>query len=350
MPGRFISRAKMRFAARADKILTDKYIKGGAAAAPDSEELVDERIAEILAIARDYDAPELYDDPSEFFPAPSPAMPVSRHLRRKGRHVQDLWWSSDYEVFNEAARAAYLENAYNHQARARVWMLAPDAPTVIFIHGYRGGVYAVEERFWPIEMWLQEGFNVAMIVLPHHAERMAPGRKRPLFPNLDPRLTIEGVRQAVSDVRALAAWFSERGSPAVGVCGMSLGGLVASNLIAAAPELAFCVPIVPLTSFAAWGDLHDTHLGRGDARARYHEAIERVSRPIDPLARAPRLDASRISVLAGKVDMVNPAGSQAMSVAEHVGAELVLFDGGHLFQFGAWKAQRRLARRFARGL
>lgn len=350
MPGRLISRAKMRFAARADQILTDKYIKGDTSEFPDSAEFIDSRIAEILDIASAYDAPELYDEPSTFFPAPAPPRPASRHLRRRGRDVQDLWWSSDYEVFNEEARAAYLEDAYNHQARARVWWLASDAPTVIFIHGYRGGVYVVEERLWPIGMWLEEGFNVAMIVLPHHAERMAPGRKRPMFPSFDPRLTIEGVRQAVNDVRALTAWFRERGSPAVGVCGMSLGGLVASNLIAAAPELAFCVPIVPLTSFAAWGDLHDTHLGHGAARARYHDAIERVSRPINPLARAPRLDASKVSVLAGKVDMVNPAGSQAMSVAEHVGAELVLFDGGHLFQFGAWKAQRRLARRFARRL
>ena len=257
-----------------------------------------------------------------------------------------MWWPSLYEPWHGPEIAGrYMDHDHNHTARARLWAepASEGRPAVILVHGYRGGVLPVEQLLWPIDRWRGAGFDVALLVLPHHGSRKIPRASRPFFPHFDPRLTIEGVRQSVHDVRGLAGWLRGRGAGAVGVCGMSLGGFVSSLLISVAPELDFAIPLVPLASFADWGDDHDTLLGQGEQRRRHHAALEAVTRPIDPTARAPQIDPERLAVIAGRADRVN-AVHHARRIADHTGAELVLFDGGHLLQFGVAEATERVAR------
>lgn len=345
----FLSKAKQALARRADNVLVEKYIKGPPGSLEQDPEKIEARIRWYHEIAERYEAPELFSGEGAFFPAPATPKPTTQ---RGKKGSLELWWPSGYEPFNEEVADDYMENPYNHTVRARLLttshgsnLAATRPPAIIFIHGYRGGALDMEQLLWPLSSWLEAGFDVAMIVLPHHGQRKLPEASRPPYPGFDPRITIEGLRQAVWDTRALIAWLLDRGATHVGVCGMSLGGLVNSLMLGAEENLSFAVPTVPLISFAAWGEDHGTLLGRGEQQKRYKEALQRVTRVIDPLSRKSLVPAERVGVVAGKNDRINRV-HHARSIAAHTGGELVLIPGGHLLQFGLGDAFGELGRRF----
>ena len=344
-----LSKAKQALARRADNILVEKYIKAPPGSLERDPEKIEEQIRRYHEISERYEAPELFQDREAFFPTPPTPSPTTQR-GRKG--ALELWWPSHYEPLDEEIAEQYMETPFNHTVRARLLpttrgggLAAKRPPAVIFIHGYRGGALDMEQALWPLSAWLDRGYDVGLIVLPHHGPRKRPDASRPLYPGFDPRLTIEGLRQAVWDTRAMIAWLLDRGAPHVGVCGMSLGGLVNALIFGAEPELSFGVPTVPLTSFVAWGEDHGTLLGEGAQQKRYREALQRVTRVIDPLSRPSLLPPERVAVVAGKNDRINRL-HHARSVAAHTGGDLVQIPGGHLLQFGIKGAFSDLAERF----
>ena len=100
------------------------------------------------------------------------------------------------------------------------------APAVIAIHGYMGGHWAIEERAWPIRSLNRWGLDVAVAVLPFHGVRARPAGSAPPFPGGDPRVTNEGFRQVVTDLRSLAGILRERGATQRGRHGHEPGRLL----------------------------------------------------------------------------------------------------------------------------
>ncbi|HEU4537520.1 MAG TPA: hypothetical protein VFS00_25550, partial [Polyangiaceae bacterium] len=161
------------------------------------------------------------------FPPPPPIEPSLRAVRRTsyGASVADAVWPSGYRPLLGEVSERYLACRENHSAHARLFLHPTPRPAVALVHGYLGGHYRFEEFAFPLPWLYRLGFDVALFVLPFHARRAAPGRGgAPPFPGSDPRFTLEGFRQAMSDLRTLAGWLRGRGSPSVGVMGMSLGG------------------------------------------------------------------------------------------------------------------------------
>lgn len=344
-----LSKAKQVLARRADSVLVEKYIKGPPDSLEQDPEKIEAQIRWYHELSERYEDPALFQTPDVFFPTPSVPSPT---IQRGRKGALELWWPSNYTPLNEDVADDYLETPHNHTVRARLLttphgnnLAAARPPAIIFIHGYRGGALDMEQLLWPLSAWLEAGYDVGMIVLPHHGERKNPEESRPPYPGFDPRITIEGLRQAVWDTRALLAWLLDRGAPHVGVCGMSLGGLVNALMMGAEENLSFAVPTVPLSSFVSWGEDHGTLLGRGEQQRRYKEALQRITRVIDPLSRKSLVPADRVGVVAGKNDRINRV-HHARSIAAHSGGELVLIPGGHLLQFGLGDAFGDLARRF----
>ncbi len=180
-------------------------------------------------------------------------------------------------------------------------------------------------------------FDVALFVLALSAAHGECRSGRPLWPHADVRLTIEGARQSVHDLRALMAALRERGHQRVGVVGMSLGGFVTSLLATVAPDLDFCVPLIPLASFADWGKDHGTLPGTPDQRYDLHKRLEQVTRVISPMARPSLLSPAQVIVLAGDVDGINRRHHADM-LAAHFDAPIATFRGGHVLQFGRSEA------------
>lgn len=279
----------------------------------------------------------------DFFPAPPPIDPTLEHVRDERRfEVLDAAWPSHFEPYLPELREKYLAHTVNQTARARLYVGKTPRPAIVLIHGYMAGHWAIEERAWPIA-WLAERYDLALAVLPFHAVRAAKDRRGPPpFPGADPRMTNEGFRQAMFDLRALVQFLRARGAPSVGVMGMSLGGYSTSLLATVERDLSFAIPIIPLASLADFAQ-EQGRLGSGEEARLQHAALEEANRIVSPLARPSLVPPERVLVVAAASDRITPI-SHAERLAKHFGCEIVRFEGGHLLQFGRGEAFRAIGR------
>ena len=199
---------------------------------------------------------------------------------------------------------------------------------------------------WPVEWLFDHGLDVALPALPFHGVR-APRLASPIFPGSDPRLTNEGFRQAVLDLRALARHLLDRGAPDVGVMGMSLGGYTTALLATVERRLSFAVPMIPLASLAHMARSLGRFTGSPDEQRAQHEALDAAHRAVSPLARPSLIDPDRVLVAAAEGDRITPI-EHARALALHFDAPLHVFHGGHILQFGRGDAFRATGRLLGR--
>jgi pimeloyl-ACP methyl ester carboxylesterase len=298
----------------------------------------DQRMERLARVRETYDAPELLASPDAFFPPPAPVAPHVRTVRRLpwGGECLALSWESACEPFAPLVRDAYLAHTHNRTAHARLYTSArAPRPAIILVHGYLAGQWAVEERAWPIRWMNHRGLDVALFVLPFHGVRGRPDGGVPPFPGSDPRFTNEGFRQAVADLRALMAVLRERGAPAVGVMGMSLGGYTTALLATLERELAFAVPLIPLASVADFAR-EQGRLGTGEHAALQHAALEAANHIVSPLARPRAIARERVLIVGAEADQVTPI-SHAERLAAHLDAPFLRAHGGHMLQL--WRKE-----------
>jgi hypothetical protein len=299
-----------------------------------------ERIDALRQLVRLYEGVD-----GAFFPEAPAARPALRPVRSgAGFEVFDASWESGYGPFLDDVGERYLGHEPNRTAHARLFLNRQPGPAVLLVHGYLGGNPAVEERMWPLEWMLGKGLDVALTVLPFHGPRGRPSPLyRPPFPNSDPRVTIEGFRHAMLDLRALSSFFLGRGSPAVGVMGMSLGGYTAALFATVEPRLRFVVPIIPLSSIADFARDGGRLIGTASQQEEQHRLLEQVYRVVSPLGRTPLAPPEGRLVVAGEVDRIAPI-EHARRIADHFEAPLETFYGGHLLQLGRGRGFRAAAR------
>jgi len=283
-------------------------------------------------------------DLSRFFPRPRSIEPS---VRRRGsfsarQERSDLSWESIGATFLPELDESYRATRENHVALARLVARSETRPVAILVHGYMLGQLPLDERVWRIDALDALGFDSALYVLPFHGRRADPARSgRPEFPGRDPRFAAEGFRQAVTELRELAAWLRRRGHPLVGLVGMSLGAYTAALAATVEPDLDFLAPVVPLASLADFaleqGDLPEAP----EPRAQEHAALERAYRHVSPLHRAPLIAGERVLVIGARADRITPF-AHARRLASHFRAPLAAWHGGHLLQLGADAAFERL--------
>lgn len=305
-----------------------------------------ERMVRLAEIAALYDRPEHYEPGGGFFADPPAIVPTTRQVRTiRGGRVVDLVWPSSFEPLCADVAAQYLEHEPNRSAAARLFLHDDrPRPAALLVHGYRCGQWALEERVWPVDWLFSRGLDVALVVLPFHAVRARRGP--PLFPSSDPRVTTEGFRQAMLDLRALVRHLVDRGAPAVGAMGMSLGGYTTS-LLATVEALAFAVPIIPLASFAEAAREQGRLVGEPEEQRAQLEAIRRAFRAVSPVSRRSKVAPDRVLVIGAEGDRITPI-SHAKELAAHFAAPLETMHGGHLLQFGRGDAFRSVARMLGR--
>jgi pimeloyl-ACP methyl ester carboxylesterase len=292
----------------------------------------EERMARLAAIRATYGAPELVTNRDAYFVPPPAIAPRVRTVRRTawGAECVEASWESAFQPFAPEVRDAYLAHAANRTAHARLYVGGGPRPATILVHGYMSGQWAIEERAWPIQWLNRKGLDVAVTVLPFHGVRARAEGGAPPFPGADPRFTNEGFRQAVADLRVLIALLRARGATAVGLMGMSLGGYTTALMATVEDDLAFAVPLIPLSSTADFAR-DQGRLGTGDRAKAQHEALEAANRVVSPFARPPRIDPGRVLVVGAEADQVTPI-SHAERVAAHLGSPLLRVQGGHLVQ------------------
>lgn len=313
---------------------------------PSSRFSHEQRIESLDAIRQEYDKAQFFSDPSSFFPEPLPGEGRTTKVGSPdlGLDVLDLRWRSRFEPTGRGTATRYESQEENKIALARLFLRTQERkPAVILIHGYLGGEFAVEERILPVDWFLEQGFDVALFVLPFHGERRRRSLNKPVFPSSDPRFTIEGFRQAIYDLRWLIRWLLQRGAPSVGVLGMSLGGYTTALLSTVEPRISFAVPLVPLASLADFARDGGRLVGTAEQQALQYEALETVFRVVSPLGRPAAIPSEQIVILAGEADRITPV-AHAQRLANHLGASLEIFPGGHLLQLGRAQALAPISR------
>lgn len=279
-----------------------------------------------------------------FFTDPEPISPGERHVRSfgPGGSVVDLSWQSRFTLLDPEVTERYLSARENGVAVARHFRGPSPAgtmrPVAVLVHGYMAGSFVVEERIWPIAKLFRAGFDVVLFTLPFHGARARLGRGAvPEVPGEDPRLNVEGFRQAVLDLRGLVGFLLERGHGRVGLVGMSLGGYSAALTATVEPRLDFLVPLIPLSSLADFAREQGSLSSVPEEAAAEHALLDSIYRRVSPVARPSLLPPERCLVVAAKADRVTPA-SHARRLAVHFRAPLQSFYGGHLLQLGRGEA------------
>lgn len=303
-----------------------------------------ERLAALAGIARFYEEAEAR---GPLFEAPMSAPVDDVRVRRtwSGAEIVEHGWASEHVPLHPAIRDRYAADQRNARVVARTYTRGKNRPAIVLIHGYLGGSWLVEERAWPIDLLLSRGLDVVLAVLPFHGARGGGGRPR--FPGSDPRVTIEGFRQSILDLRRLVAHVKERGAPAVGAMGMSLGGYTTALFSTLEPGLAFAVPFIPLASIADFAAADGRYVGTDEEQAAQHVAVERAHRVVSPLARPSVVPKEGRLVIAARADHITPM-AHAEKLAAHQDAPLSIFDGGHLLQLGRKTAFRDVLRMLER--
>lgn len=307
------------------------------------------REAALRSIEETYAASGPFEHTAGFFGEPRACVPSTVRVgsRRSAAgmvDVLDARWPSRTETFCTDPKLVHRFTAdpHNHRAAARLFLhTGKPRPAVIVIHGYRAGQYGVEERVWPTAWLLDRGVDLAFFVLPFHAVR-AQGRAA-VFPGSDPRFTIEGFRQAIDDLQALTRFLLDRGAPAVGAMGMSLGGYTVALLATVDPLLRFAAMMIPLASFADVARAAGRLVGSPEEQLVQHELIERAHAVVSPFSRKPAVEPGASLVIGGEADRITPL-AHAERLAQHFDCALVKFPGGHLLQVGRSDGFRAIGR------
>jgi hypothetical protein len=276
------------------------------------------------------------DDPRRYHQTP----PVLRdpQLRRIGigpLAFEHLRFPSGYEPHpDEPGRDRWL--AYGRNQTAHAWVLrhrgAP-RPWVVCVNGYRTGEPAVDLlTFRAGHLHRRLGLNVAVVVQPLHGpRRVGPSGDRTVFAGA--MNLVHTVAQSAWDVRRVLSWArADQQAPAVGVHGVSLGGLVVSltaaldgrldAVIAGVPEADIVrgmrrnvEPLLP-PFYEQWG--------------LSWQPLERVVAVVSPLALPAPPEQASLHIYAGLADRwVRPSNVKALW--EHWGhPRICWYQGSHL--------------------
>jgi dienelactone hydrolase len=143
--------------------------------------------------------------------------------------------------------SAFAENNVVHgrlYGCAKRWQ---EYPTVLLLHGWND---VINHRFrFPLmaRQFNRQGINAATLEGPFQFQRR-PGQLGAWGNFLCPDIlrTVEAVRQAIAETRAFAGWLRQQGCPAVGLFGVSLGGLLAGLTACHDARFACAVLLVPV--------------------------------------------------------------------------------------------------------
>ena len=283
----------------------------------------------------------LQADPHAFFPKP-PAAEIERYRRvpLPGGWREKIRWKSGYQAWNPDYRDAYSAYEANDTAWAEWWRHKDGGrPTLIAVHSWATSQAPIQE--WVFSAWRMylAGWDVVLPILPFHGRRtprqaMFSGQ---LFPGTRPGRCNEAFGQAAWDIRGLMYALRARGCGPIGVAGASLGGYTSAMLAGLEPELAFCIPVIPMVSF---GDILWTHGEGGPQRQRAEEqgiTVERlreVFSPHSPLRWTPAIPKERILIVAGRGDRVCPPEHIEWLWEHWDRPRIAWFSGGHVLHFG----------------
>lgn len=276
------------------------------------------------------------EKPHEYHPQP-PLLEAPRleRARLRGIDYERLSFESGYAPHaQEPGRERYL--AYGASHRAHAWVLRhadAERPWLVCIHGFRMGSPRIDlGAFDPREYHQRLGLNVAVPVLPLHGPRKVGLRSGDRFMDGDVLDTLHAEAQAIWDLRRLLSWIRAGGADSIGVYGLSLGGYNAALLASLENGLRCVIAGIPLADMSRifWHHGPELHVRHAESLGLRRDDLERVFRPVAPLAMQPRVPHENRAIFGGVCDRIVPV-EMVRDLWEHwERPSIEWYQGGHL--------------------
>jgi hypothetical protein len=289
------------------------------------------------------------DRPERAHPIPPPLeKPQLVSCRvRGGAAAERLSFASEFEPLDPEVRDEYLASRDNRIAQAVLFRdRRVPRPALILVHGYGVGWAPLDARAAGVE-WIRRDLelDVALFAISLHRARF-PGRRAGAgFLEGHPLWTNAVMGQAVWDLRRLAGYLRAEGAPAVGVLGLSTGGLAAAVLASVEEGLACAITMTAPSSLEAlfWRLLGPARSAEVRAGGLTPHVLERAWARHAPLRLRPRVPHGARLVVGGLADRIVPP-EQVSALWEHWGQPAVhWFPGTHV----AWRGTTAIRQRIA---
>lgn len=204
-------------------------------------------------------------------------------------------------------------------------------PAVIVLH-ILGGDFPLSRLF--CNCLAQHGVHALFVKMPYYGPRRDPASPRRMVA-ADPHQTVQGMTQAVLDIRRAAAWLADRPEvdpSQLGIFGISLGGITAALCLAVEPRLTSgCLLLAGGDIAQAGWEAAELSAVRAnwEAQGGTRETFQEVLRPIDPVTYAAAARGKRMLLLNAAEDEVIPRRC-TLALWEALGRpRLVWYSGGH---------------------
>lgn len=183
----------------------------------------------------------------------------------------------------------------------------------------------------------QHGIAALFVKMPYYGERRGKTSPRRMI-SREPQQSVEGMTQAVLDIRRATAWLASRPEvdpQRLGITGISLGGIMSALAAAGEPRLKNVAIVLGGGKLAdvLWAneinearEFREKWLAQGGTQ----ESFRRTLAPVDPATYGHLLKGRRVLMIAAKSDeVVLPECAEALW--ESIGKEprLVWLDSGH---------------------
>jgi dienelactone hydrolase len=223
-------------------------------------------------------------------------------------------------------------------------------PAVIVLH-ILGGDFPLSRLF--CNRMAQQGVAALFVKMPFYGPRRGEGVERRMI-SANPEETVEGMTQAVLDIRRATAWLASReevDSEQIGVFGISLGGITGALAATAEPRIQnICLLLAGGDISRLALDAPDLGKVRGELPKPGEdlEKFQKAMRVIDPVTYAANARGRRILMLNADRDEIIPRACTE-SLHKALGEpELVWYSGGHYSVIRhLFKALDRVANFFA---
>ena len=204
-------------------------------------------------------------------------------------------------------------------------------PAVIVLH-ILGGDFPLSRLF--CNSLAQHGVAALFVKMPYYGPRREPGVSRKMI-SPDPRETLEGMTQAILDIRRATAWLAARpevDDQELGIFGISLGGITSSLAAGVEPRLQNVCTLLAGgdISRVAWEnrelrDVRDKWLATGGTKEQFFEVLL----PIDPVTHAAGARGKRILMLNAADDELIPRECTDSLWKAFGEPEIQYYSGGH---------------------
>lgn len=205
-------------------------------------------------------------------------------------------------------------------------------PAVVVLH-ILGGDFDLARLFG--RTLAHEGVAALFLKMPYYGPRQAADGSRKRMVTADPRETVEGMTQAVLDIRRAAAWLREQEEidpERLGIFGISLGGITSGLAAAAEPRFSRVCLMLAGGDIGRVGwdsaeisEVRERWLAGGGTRESFMETM----RAIDPAEYAENVRGRKILMLNARYDEVIPPECTESLWRKLGEPEIVWLDAGH---------------------